>query len=67
MIREVRNIDQKSSLYFSARTPYEAMTQLVYYLNTKDGRNAKDIQINKTESGNFLYVIYKGETYATKM
>lgn len=63
MICEVRNIDDESSLYFDARTPYEAMKQLVYYL----GLELQNVQINKTESNNFLFLIHKGKTYATKM
>lgn len=63
MICEVRNIDDETSLYFDAQTPYEAMKQLVYYLGLK----LQDTQINKTESNNFLFLIHKGKTYATKM
>lgn len=61
MIREVRNIDDKTTLYFDAQTPYEAMTQLRYYLGDEK------LTINKTESNTFLYLIHKGETYATKL
>jgi hypothetical protein len=67
MIRAVQNIDDNITLYFDAQTPYEAMTKLVYYLNVIDGRNGKNITINKTESNRFLYVIFKGKTYSTKM
>lgn len=67
MIREVRNIDDKTTLYFDAQTPYEAMTKLIYYLKTIDGRNSKNLQINKTESNRFLYLIYKDKTYTTRM
>ena len=66
MLREVYNLDSGASLYFSDGTPYETMQKLVYYLTAKDG-NAKGLAINKTESNRFLYVVYKGETYATKM
>lgn len=65
MLREVRNLHTGTSLYFSARTSYEAMTMLIYYLNTKG--NADDLTINKTDSNLFLYLDYNGETYATKM
>lgn len=65
MIYEIRNIDDKSSLFFDARTPYEAMTQLIYYLT--GGRNAENININKTESNRFLYSVFRGKTYATKL
>ena len=67
MIRAVQNIDDNITLYFDAQTAYEAMTKLIYYLGVIDGRNAKNLTINKTESDRFLYVIYKGKTYSTKM
>ena len=67
MIRAVHNIDDNKTLYFDALTAYEAMTKLIYYLNTIDGRNAQNLTINKTESNRFLYVIYREKTYATKM
>lgn len=67
MIRAVQNIDDNTTLYFDAQTAYEAMTKLIYYLNVIDGRNAQNLTINKTESNRFLYVIYKGKTYSTKM
>jgi hypothetical protein len=66
MIRAVQNIDDNVTLYFDALTAYEAMTKLIYYLNTKD-RNARNLTINKTESNRFLYVVFKGKTYSTKM
>lgn len=67
MIRAVQNIDDNRTLYFDALTAYEAMTKLVYYLKTIDGRNTQTLVINKTESNRFLYLIYKGKTYSTKM
>lgn len=66
MIVPVRNIDDKSTLYFDAATPYEAMTKLLYYLSLSDG-SAKKLSINKTESNTFLFVVHKGKTYATKL
>lgn len=66
MIIPVRNIDDKSTLYFDASTPYEAMTKLLYYLSLSDG-NAKNLPINKTESNLFLFVVHKGKTYSTKL
>lgn len=67
MIRAVQNIDDNKALYFDAKTAYEAMTKLIYYLNTIDGMGARNLTINKTESNRFLFVIYKGKTYSTKM
>lgn len=67
MIRAVQNIDDNTTLYFDASTAYEAMTKLIYYLKVSDGRNAGNLTINKTDSNRFLYVIYKGKTYSTKM
>lgn len=66
MIHAVRNIDRETTLYFEATTAYEAMKKLLYYLALSDG-NAKNLPIQKTESNRFLFVINKGETYATKM
>lgn len=67
MIRAVQNIDDNKTLYFDAQTAYEAMTKLIYYLNVSDGMNGKNLTINKTESNRFLFVVYKGKTYSTKM
>lgn len=66
MIHAVRNIDRQTTLYFDATTAYEAMKKLLYSLALSDG-NAKNLPIQKTESNRFLFVINKGETYATKM
>lgn len=66
MIHAVRNIDRQTTLYFDATTAYEAMKKLLYYLALSDG-TAKNLPIQKTESNRFLFVINKGETYATKM
>lgn len=66
MLFTIRNIDKKANLYFDAKTPYEAMSKLVYYLGVKDNRQ-KNIKIQKTDSNRFLYVIHKGDTYCTKM
>lgn len=67
MIVPIQNIDDNKTLYFDAQTPYEAMTKLIYYLNVIDGRNANNLVINKTESNRFLFLIYKGKTFSTKM
>lgn len=67
MIRAVQNIDDNKTLYFDALTAYEAMTKLIYYLKTINGRDTQNLTINKTESDRFLYVIYKDKTYSTKM
>lgn len=67
MIRAVQNIDDNKTLYFDALTAYEAMTKLIYYLKTTNGRDTQNLTINKTESNRFLYVIYKDKTYSTKM
>lgn len=66
MIRAVQNIDDNKTLYFDAQTAYEAMSKLVYYLKTVNGKQA-EIPINKTESNRFLYVIHNGKTYSTKL
>lgn len=65
MMQVITNIETGKRLYFSAKTPYEAMTMLKYYLQLKDKR-AEKIAISKTETGNFLYLIYKGETYCVR-
>ncbi len=61
MTQVITNVDTGARYYFSASTPYEAMTQLRYYLGDKK------LTINKTESNSFLYLIHKGETYATRL
>jgi len=66
MLYAVRNLDTKQTFYFQAQTPYESMIKLKYYLALKDKEAEKSI-IQKTESGNFLYLVYKDQTYTVKM
>lgn len=64
MLRAVQNMNNGKTMYFDANTPYEAMRKLVYYLNIADGR--QELPINKTVSGEHLYVDYRGETYSIR-
>ena len=62
----VKNLDTGTNYYFSARTPYEAMTMMREYLAYKK-RPSRQVAINKTDSNRFLYMVVDGETYSTKM
>jgi len=65
MLHHVINLDTGKGWYFKARTPYEAMAQLRYWLACSDGRAAQ-LPINKTTSGLHLYIVYRNETYAVR-
>lgn len=62
----IKNMDTGKNYYFTARTPYEAMRMMREYLSYQNEK-AKDIVIQKTESNRFLYFIFKGETYSTRL
>lgn len=62
----VKNMDTGRIYYFTARTAYEAMKSMIYYLRLSD-RRFNEPQINKTESNRFLYFVYKGDTYCVKI
>lgn len=64
-VQIVRNIDSGQSFYFDAKTPYEAMSKLKYFLGLKN-KNAEECKIKKTESGNFLYLVFGEETYCVR-
>lgn len=64
-VQIVRNIDSGQSLYFDAKTPYEAMSKLKYFLGLKN-KSDEECKINKTESGNFLYLVFDKETYCVR-
>lgn len=54
-------LDNGKVYYYDARTPYEAMEKMRYYLNLKATDN--DCVINKTETGKHLYIDHCGLTY----
>lgn len=62
---KVSCLDTNTDLFFSARTPYEAMQKLLYHLNLSKQDNSAVIQ--KTESGLHLYVEHSSRTYAVRM
>lgn len=66
MIYPVLNIDDNETLYFSASSPYDAMTKLKYYLGLKH-KDASTAAINKTETNSFLFAIIGGKTYSVKL
>lgn len=66
MLHRVVNLDTGEAYWFHARTPYEAMTHLRYWLACSDGSAEKCI-INKTESGLHLYLEHKGERWSVRM
>lgn len=65
MLHRILNLDTGKGWYFQARTPYEAMTKLRYWLAISDG-NAEKCTINKTESGMHLYLVYREQTYSVR-
>ena len=66
MIYAIRNINKRQTLYFQAKTSYEAMKKLKYYLALSDD-SAERTTINMTKSSRFLYLIHEGDTYSVKM
>lgn len=66
MIYAIRNLDKHQTLYFQAKTSYDAMKKLQYYLALND-KSAERATINTTESARFLYLIHRGDTYSVKM
>lgn len=66
MLHHIVNLDTHKGWYFQARTPYEAMCHLRYWLSCRD-KNAEKCKINKTESGLHLYLIYRDETYSVRL
>ena len=61
----VFGLDTHESLTFQAKTPYEAMTKLLYTLNLK--HKDKFAKIENTNSNLHLYTIHNGKTYAVRM
>ena len=61
----VKCLDDGNVYWFSARTAYEAMTNMKYTLNLN--HSDKNAIINKTESGLHLWMEHCGNTYATRM
>ena len=61
MTKMVTNLDTGTIYLFTAKTAYEAMSKMKYTLNIG---GKCDSSINKTVSGNTLYLDYRGETYA---
>lgn len=57
----VYNIDTGEKWGFDAKTPYEACSKLLYTLNLN--KKDKYAKINKTNSGNFLYIEYFGQVW----
>lgn len=66
MLIPIKNLDTGKMLYFKARTPYDGMLQLKYYLSISN-KSAEKSVINKIESNHFLYLIFNDETYSTKI
>ena len=58
-------LDTGGEYFFIARTPYEAMQKMKYYLDTVS--EDKDCIINKNDTQFSLYMTHKGLTYATLM
>lgn len=61
MIR-IYNLDTHQSLYFCARTPYEAMEKLLYTLNLRKLDSETRIQL--LGGGRTLTIVHCGETWS---
>lgn len=64
MLRYVMCLDTGILYGFIATTPYEAMQKMIYTLNISNEK--RDIIINKTISGEHLYIEHSGKTYAIR-
>ena len=58
----VRCLDTGAEFGFVAKTPYEAMDKMRYFLNLK--REDPGATINKTVSGMHLWMDHSGRTYS---
>lgn len=56
------NLDTHQWLYFTARTPYEAMEKLLYTLNLKRKDTSAKIQL--IGGGRTLSITHNGETWS---
>lgn len=56
-------LDDNRKYTFSAMSPYDAMKKMVYYLNLN---KHEEVVINKTKSGNHLYVEHNNKTYTIR-
>ena len=64
MIHRIFCLDDGIAMWFDAKTPYLAMKKILYYLNLF--HEDKKAVINKTESGNYLYVVHNNNTWCVK-
>lgn len=64
LLRYVMCLDTGVSYGFIATTPYEAMRKMIYTLNISNEK--RDAIINKTVSGEHLYIEHGGKTYAIR-
>lgn len=56
-------LDDNRKYTFSAMSPYDAMTKMLYYLNL---RKYEEVIINKTTSGLHLYFEHNNKIYAIR-
>lgn len=66
MTKEVRCLETKAIYVFDAKSAHEALEKMKYTLALKDEK-AKRCIINMTASGMYLYIIYKGNHYVSKV
>lgn len=64
MVYKVLCLENGKQFWFMAQTAYIAMQKMIYYLNISC--LDKDAVINKTISGEHLYVFHSGNTYAVR-
>lgn len=55
-------LEDGKTYYFTARTPYEAIAAMLYYLNIS--RKDPSAIINKTNGGMHLWIEHCGKTYS---
>ena len=64
MLKKVTCLDTGESLWFQARTAYEAMRKLLYTLNLKHQDDSA--VVNMTGSCQHLFTIHCGQYWATR-
>lgn len=62
MLQRVFCLDDGKELYFSSKTPLQAMQSLIYYLNLS--HEDKSAKIDLLGGGRTLSVVHNGKTYS---
>lgn len=64
MVFKVKCLENGKQFWFVAQTAYIAINNLLYTLNLNN--KDKNAVINKTTSGEHLYIVHHGNTYAVR-